>query len=283
MPTRARKTPLRKTRSRSRPEPRLARSPQGSRARAAVREKWVYLFEEGRGDMKDLLGGKGANLAEMTHLGLPVPPGFIITTRACNAFLAAGGRFPEGLWEQELAALRKLEKRAGRSLGNPKNALLVSCRSGAKSSMPGMMDTILDIGLNDAVVEGLAAETRDARFAYDAYRRLVQMFGTVVLGVPGEPFEHVLEQYRRQRGLENDAALPAEDLKAITRAFQHIVLEKAGRDFPQEPLEQLRLATEAVFRSWNGKRAVDYRDAAGIPSSMVSAEKNCDRCVRSRL
>ncbi|HEX2186193.1 MAG TPA: pyruvate, phosphate dikinase, partial [Chloroflexota bacterium] len=256
----------------ARAKPKLRRSPtRASRPRAARTEKWVYLFDEGRGDMKELLGGKGANLAEMTVLGLPVPPGFIVTTRACNAFLAAGSRFPEGLWEQELAALRKLEKRAGRSFGDPENALLVSCRSGARFSMPGMMDTILNLGLNDPVVEGLAAETGDERFAYDAYRRLVQMFGTVVLGLPHEPFEHVLEEYRRQRGLENDAALPAEDLKAITRAFQGIVREKAGRDFPQEPIEQLRLATEAVFRSWNGKRAVDYRNAAGIAHDLGTA------------
>jgi pyruvate,orthophosphate dikinase len=237
----------------------------------ASREKWVYLFDEGRGDMKELLGGKGANLAEMTRIGLPVPPGFIITTRACNAFLAAGSQFPEGLWEQALTALRKLEKRAGRSFGDPENALLVSCRSGARFSMPGMMDTLLNLGLNDAVVEGLAAETGDERFAYDAYRRLVQMFGTVVLDLPDEPFEHVLEEYRRQRGQENDAALPAEDLKAITQAFQRIIREKSGRDFPQEPLEQLRLATEAVFRSWNGKRAVDYRNAAGIAHDLGTA------------
>jgi pyruvate,orthophosphate dikinase len=231
----------------------------------------VYLFEEGRGDMKELLGGKGANLAEMTLLGLPVPPGFIVTTRACNAFLAAGNRFPEGLWEQALVALRKLEKRTGRSLGDPDHPLLVSCRSGAKLSMPGMMDTVLNLGLNDAVAEGLIAQTGDARFVHDAYRRLVQMFGTVVLGLPGEPFERVLEEYRHRRGTENDAALPPEDLKAIAQTFQRLVRERSGRDFPQEPLEQLRLATEAVFRSWNGKRAVDYRNAAGIPHDLGTA------------
>ncbi|WNG54275.1 pyruvate, phosphate dikinase [Archangium gephyra] len=274
MPRRARKTPPTKNRRRARPEPRLARAPKRphvSKPSRASREKWVYLFDEGRGDMKELLGGKGANLAEMTRIGLPVPPGFIVTTRACNAFLATGNRFPEGLWEQELAALRKLEKRTGRSFGDPENALLVSCRSGARFSMPGMMDTLLNLGLNDSVVKGLVAETGDARFAYDAYRRLVQMFGTVVLGLPHEPFEHVLEDYRRQRGLENDAALPSEDLKAITQAFQRIIREKTGRDFPQEPIEQLRLATEAVFRSWNGKRAVDYRNAAGIAHDLGTA------------
>jgi pyruvate,orthophosphate dikinase len=231
----------------------------------------VYLFDEGGRDMKDLLGGKGANLAEMTTLGLPVPPGFIVTTRACNAFLAAGSRFPEGLWEQELAALQALEKRTGRRLGDPGKPLLVSCRSGAKFSMPGMMDTVLNIGLNDAVAEGLIARTGDARFVHDAYRRLVQMFGTVVLGLPDEPFERVLEEYRKRHGIENDAALPAEELKAITVAFQRLVREQSGRDFPQEPLEQLRLATEAVFRSWNGKRAVDYRNAAGIAHDLGTA------------
>ncbi|WP_309888427.1 pyruvate, phosphate dikinase [Archangium sp.] len=270
MPARARKTPLHKSLTR-RTQPRSARAPKRSHARSSPREKWVYLFDEGRADMKDLLGGKGANLAEMTSLGLPVPPGFIVTTRACNAFLAAGSRFPEGLWEQELAALRKLEKRSGRSLGDPDNPLLVSCRSGAKFSMPGMMDTVLNLGLNDAVAERLDADTGDARFAYDAYRRLVQMFGTVVLGLPDEPFEKVLEDYRRRRGTENDAALPPEDLKAITREFQRLVREHSGRDFPQEPLEQLRLATEAVFRSWNGKRAVDYRNAAGIAHDLGTA------------
>jgi len=271
MPARARKTPLRKKSLTRRTQPRSARALKQPRARSSPREKWVYLFDEGRADMKDLLGGKGANLAEMTSLGLPVPPGFTVTTRACNAFLAAGSRFPEGLWEQEFAALRKLEKRSGRSLGDPDNPLLVSCRSGAKFSMPGMMDTVLNLGLNDAVAERLAADTGDARFAYDAYRRLVQMFGTVVLGLPDEPFEKVLEDARRKRGTENDAALPAEDLKAITREFQRLVRVHSGRDFPQEPLEQLRLATEAVFRSWNGKRAVDYRNAAGIAHDLGTA------------
>ena len=256
----------------TRARPKLRRSPSRTpRPRAARPEKWVYLFDEGRGDMKELLGGKGANLAEMTAIGLPVPPGFIVTTRACNAFLAAGSRFPEGLWEQALTALRKLEKKTGRTLGDPRNALLVSCRSGAKFSMPGMMDTVLNIGLNDTVAEGLVAETGDERFVYDAYRRLVQMYGTVVFGLPDEPFEHVLEEYRRQRGTENAASLPARDLKAITEAFQRIIREKVGRDFPQEPVEQLRLATEAVFRSWNGKRAVDYRNAAGIAHDLGTA------------
>jgi pyruvate,orthophosphate dikinase len=233
-------------------------------------QKWVYLLSEGNAGMKDLLGGKGANLAEMTALGLPVPPGFVVTTRACNAYLAAGG-FPEGMWEQVLRALGKMERAAGKRLGDPANPLLVSCRSGARFSMPGMMDTVLNIGLNDEVAAGLVAATGDARFVYDAYRRLVQMFGTVVLGLAHEPFEKVLAQYRAERGVTNDADLRIEDLQAITAAFKAIVRKQARRPFPADPVEQLRLATEAVFRSWNGKRAIDYRNAAGIAHDLGTA------------
>jgi pyruvate,orthophosphate dikinase len=249
---------------------RPARSGTTRTTRSVRKRKWVYLLAEGDARMRDLLGGKGANLAEMTGLGLPVPPGFIVTTEACNAYLAAGG-FPAGMWEQVLAALGKIERQAGKRLGDPARPLLVSCRSGAKFSMPGMMDTVLNIGLNDAVVEGLAALTGDARFAYDAYRRLVQMFGGVVLGIPDEPFEKVLEGYRTRRGVANDADLPPADLAAITREFRDIVQARAGRPFPTDPVEQLRLATEAVFQSWNGKRAIDYRNAAGIPHDLGTA------------
>jgi len=232
--------------------------------------KWVYLFEEGAGRMRDLLGGKGANLAEMTALGLPVPPGFIVTTQACNAYLNAGG-FPTGVWEQELSALKQIEKQTGKKFGDPKNPLLVSCRSGAKFSMPGMMDTVLNIGLNDEVAVGLIALTLDARFVYDAYRRLVQMFGSVVMGVADEPFEVVLEHYRNERGVTNDANLTSKDLHAITQEFKAIVKAKTGHAFPSDPLEQLKLATEAVFKSWNGKRAIDYRNAAKIPHDLGTA------------
>ena len=233
-------------------------------------EKWVYLLAEGRADMRDLLGGKGANLAERTRLGLPVPPGLIISTRACNAFLAAGG-FPDGMWQQVQKALRKVEKLAGKKLGDAVNPLLVSCRSGAKFSMPGMMDTVLNIGLNDEVAAGLAAATGDARFVNDSYRRLVQMFGTVVLDLPDEPFEAVLAAWRKKRGVANDADLPAEDLRAITDEFKCIVRDTSGRDFPLDPLEQLRLAVAAVFSSWNGKRAIDYRNATGIAHDLGTA------------
>ena len=221
-------------------------------------------------EVKALLGGKGANLAEMTRLGLPVPPGFTVTTEACRAFLKTG-TWPRSLWEEELAALRELEVRTGKRFGDPANPLLVSCRSGAKFSMPGMMDTVLNIGLDPRTVAGLARLTGDPRFAWDAYRRLIQMYGTVVMDVRDEPFEQVLGEWRARRGVENDADLQAEDLQRITRRFREIVREQSGREFPDDPREQLRLATEAVFRSWQGKRAQDYRKAAGIPDDLGTA------------
>ncbi|MFQ6057806.1 MAG: pyruvate, phosphate dikinase [Anaerolineae bacterium] len=244
-------------------------------------KKWVYLFEEveeaeqyvgGEWEgVRALLGGKGANLAEMTRIGVPVPPGFTVTTEACNAYLEAGERFPPGMWEQELEALKEVEKQTGKKFGDPKNPLLVSCRSGAKFSMPGMMDTVLNIGLNDETAQGMIELTGDPRFVYDSYRRLVQMFGTVVMGVPDEPFEEVITEHRKKRGVETDAELTAEDWKEITQAFKRIIKEHTGREFPTDAYEQLRLATEAVFESWNGKRAVDYRNAAGIPHDLGTA------------
>ncbi len=243
------------------------------------RARWVYGLDElpqltkrlpKFDDVKALLGGKGANLAEMTRLGLPVPPGFTVTTEACRAYLKAKA-VPKGLWAQFDDALRALEHKTGKVLGDPSRPLLVSCRSGAKFSMPGMMDTVLNLGLNDETAKALARETGDARFAYDAYRRLVQMFATVVLGLPDEPFEALLLERRTARGVENDAALPAADLEALTGAFQALVKDKTGTDFPQAPVEQLRAATEAVFKSWLGKRAQDYRKAAGIPDDLGTA------------
>jgi pyruvate,orthophosphate dikinase len=242
--------------------------------------KFVYSFDEIRlaeraarslDGVRALLGGKGANLGEMTKLKMPVPPGFIVTTEACKAFLASGEKFPRGMWEQVLDAVKALEKTTGKKFGDPGNPLLVSCRSGAKFSMPGMMDTVLNIGLNDDVATGLAQLTGDERFVYDAYRRLVQMYATVVLDVPSRPFEALLEQHRSRRSVWNDADLPAEDLKSITQGFKKIVEEQTGRPFPMDALEQLRLATMAVFRSWNGKRAFDYRKAAGIPHDLGTA------------
>ncbi|RME97144.1 MAG: pyruvate, phosphate dikinase [Chloroflexi bacterium] len=243
--------------------------------------KWVYLFEEVSqaeeavgGDwegVRALLGGKGANLAEMTRVGLPVPPGFTVTTEACNAYLAAGEQFPEGCWEQELEAMKATEATTGKKFGDPNNPLLVSCRSGAKFSMPGMMDTVLNIGLNDEVVEGMVKLTGDARFVYDSYRRLVQMFGSVVMNVDDEPFEEVLAEARAKAGVKTDAELNAEQWMEVTAEFKKIFKAETGIDFPQDPIQQIKLATEAVFKSWNGKRAVDYRNAAGIRHDLGTA------------
>ncbi|HSJ36118.1 MAG TPA: pyruvate, phosphate dikinase [Acidimicrobiia bacterium] len=246
-----------------------------------MNEKWVYAFDEidqaqesvgGEWEAaRALLGGKGANLGDMTRIGVPVPPGFTITTEACNAYLAAGEEFPAGLLEQVDAALARIETAAGKRFGDPDNPLLVSCRSGAKFSMPGMMDTVLNIGLNDEVVKGLIQLTDDEHFVFDSYRRLVQMFGSVVLGVRDEPFEQVLERYRAERGVVDDSDLSADDFRAITGEFKGIVERYAGRPFPDEPKDQLQAAIEAVFRSWNGKRAIDYRNAAGIAHDLGTA------------
>jgi pyruvate,orthophosphate dikinase len=254
---------------------RAARSSVSAKPRTASNGKrsstrWVYALADGNAKMKDLLGGKGANLAEMTALGLPIPPGFIVTTQACNAFLAAKG-FPAGVLNQVTAALRRVEAQTGKRFGDVRNPLLVSCRSGAKFSMPGMMDTVLNIGMNDEVVEGLAELTGDRRFALDAYRRLVQMFGTVVMGIADEPFEAVLAEWRARRDVANDAELQPDDLAAIVADFKAIVRKESGRDFPMDPMAQLTLAIEAVFSSWNGKRAIDYRNAAGIAHDLGTA------------
>ena len=247
----------------------------------AAAVKWVYLFDEfdtanayaeAKGDtVRGLLGGKGANLAEMARIGLPVPPGLIITTEACNAYLDSGGAFPEGMWDQVLDALAVVEKAAGKSFGDPDNPLLVSCRSGAKFSMPGMMDTVLNIGLNDVTAQGMIALTDDPRFVYDAYRRLIQMFGTVVTGIPDEPFEEVLTDARRAAGVKTEAELSAEHWMAVVDRFKRIFRRYTNHNFPEDAYAQLMMATEAVFRSWNGKRAVDYRNAAGIAHDLGTA------------
>ncbi len=243
-------------------------------------KKWVYTFqnvEEAEShagsweNVRALLGGKGANLAEMTRIGVPVPPGFTVTTEACNAYLAAGNRFPDGMWEQELEAMRATEAETGKKFGDPANPLLVSCRSGAKFSMPGMMDTVLNLGLNDETAQSMVEKTGDARFVYDAYRRLVQMFGSVVLNIDDEAFEDPIDHYKVEKGYKNDTEMTAEDWQAITEKFKAVIREHKGFDFPQDPYEQLRLATEAVFKSWNGKRAIDYRNAAGIAHDLGTA------------
>jgi len=242
--------------------------------------KWVYLFEEvaeaekktGNWEgVRALLGGKGANLADMSRAGLPVPPGFTVTTEACNAYLDAGKQFPAGCWDQELEAMKATEKATGKKLGDPKNPLLVSCRSGAKFSMPGMMDTVLNIGMNDEVVKGLVELTGDERFVQDSYRRLVQMFGSVVMGIDDEPFEEVLAEARQKAGVKTDAGLNAAQWKEVVDEFKTIFKAETGMDFPQDPVEQIKLSTEAVFKSWNGKRAVDYRNAAGIRHDLGTA------------
>ena len=233
--------------------------------------KFVYAFEEGGRDQKFLLGGKGANLAEMTNLGLPVPPGFTISTEACNAYMAGDNQMPDGLMSEVRGAREALEKKMGKVLGAGSDPLLVSVRSGAPFSMPGMMDTVLNLGLNDASVSGLARQTGNERFAYDSYRRFVQMFGKIVLDVPGDLFEEKLHELVEERGLAVDTELSADDLKLLVGTFKAIVRAEAGVDFPDDPTEQLRYAIEAVFKSWNGKRARDYRKFEGIADNLGTA------------
>jgi pyruvate, orthophosphate dikinase len=232
--------------------------------------KYVYDFSEGNKELKDLLGGKGANLAEMTNLGLPVPPGFTITTEACQAYLKSG-REPEGLAQEVGEHLATLEHRMGKKLGQSDDPLLVSVRSGAKYSMPGMMETVLNIGLSDQSVRGLAAQSGNERFAFDSYRRLIQMFGKTVLGIGGEHFEEALDAAKLARGTTSDLDLDAEDLRQLVETYKDIVIKHAGREFPQDPREQLALAVRAVFESWNTPRAVVYRRQERIPSDLGTA------------
>jgi pyruvate,orthophosphate dikinase len=230
--------------------------------------KWVYLFSEGNASMRDLLGGKGAGVAEMTNAGLPVPPGFTITTEACNAYYEANKHFPQGLWEQVLEAMKIVEQQTGKGFGKKENPLLVSVRSGSKFSMPGMMDTVLNLGINDETVQGLVEQTGDERFAYDAYRRFIQMFSKIVLGVDPGAFEKVLEHYKEKAHVKTDAEIPAADLKQIVAAFKQIAERQSGEPFPTDVYEQLRKAIEAVFSSWNNKRAIDYRNFNKIPHNL---------------
>jgi pyruvate,orthophosphate dikinase len=232
--------------------------------------KLVYDFTEGNKDMKDLLGGKGANLAEMTNLGLPVPPGFIVSTDACRHYLAEGD-VPAGLDEEITAHLASLEAAMGRKLGDAADPLLVSVRSGAKFSMPGMMETVLNIGLSDESVHGLAKQAGNERFAWDSYRRLIQMFGKTVLGLEGELFEHAIDTAKSAKGTKNDLDLDAGDLSQLVDTFKGIVAEHSGRDFPQDPREQLDLAIRAVFNSWNADRAILYRRQERIPAELGTA------------
>ena len=244
-----------------------------------AQKKWVYLFEEVKAaersagsweGVRSLLGGKGAGLADMTRAGVPVPPGFTVTTEACNAFRKTG-KFPAGMWQQELDALKKVEKATGKKFGDPTNPLMVSCRSGAKFSMPGMMNTILNIGMNDATAEGLIKMTGNGRFVWDSYRRLIEMFGTTVFGLEDEVFEHPMARYKESKGYKVDTQMKAEDWKELVTQFKAIYKQQLGKDFPQDVYEQLQLATQAVFESWMGKRAQDYRKKTGISDDLGTA------------
>ena len=244
-------------------------------------KKWVFGFDEldavkdhvgEDGDaVRGLLGGKGANLAEMVRIGLPVPHGFTVSTEACNTFLKSGGTSPKGMWDQVLSALEKVEVKTGKRFGSDDNPLLVSCRSGAKFSMPGMMDTVLNIGLNSQTVAAMIRLTDDPRFVYDAYRRLIQMFGSVVMGIDDEPFEAVITAARKAAGVEKDTELSADNWQQVAQQFKALYRCHTTNDFPEDPFKQLKMATEAVFKSWNGKRAVDYRKAAGIDHNLGTA------------
>ncbi len=242
-------------------------------------KKWVYLFDEvaeaekyaGSWDgVRGLLGGKGSGLADMTRAGVPVPPGFTVTTEACNEFRKTG-EFPAGLWDQMLAALQVTEKQAGKKFGDPTNPLLVSCRSGAKFSMPGMMNTILNIGLTDEVVDGMIKLTGNPRFVWDSYRRLVEMFGTTVFNLDDEVFEHPMGEYKTRMGYKLDTEMTAEDWKSLVASFKEVYKQNIGSDFPQDVYKQMELATKAVFESWNGKKAVDYRKATNISDDLGTA------------
>jgi pyruvate,orthophosphate dikinase len=246
-----------------------------------MKHKTIYSFgggkADGRADMKELLGGKGANLAEMTNIGLPVPPGFTISTEVCNYFLQHRGALPKDFKKNVLAALQKVEKLTGKKFGDPRNPLLVSIRSGARASMPGMMDTILNLGLNDVTIQGLIARTGNERFAYDSYRRLVQMYGDVVMGLKPvskddrDPFEVIIEKKKESRGIHNDTDLTAADLRDLVQEFQTEIRRKLGKDFPQDPIEQLWGAIGAVFNSWTNERAIAYRKLNDIPAHWGTA------------
>ena len=233
--------------------------------------KWVYSFEEGNAGMRNLLGGKGANLAEMTNLGLPIPQGFTVTTEACTDYYASGRQISDEVREQIFAALSELEKKQGKKFGDTENPLLVSVRSGARASMPGMMDTILNLGLTDVAVEGFAKKTGNPRFAYDSYRRFIQMFSDVVMEIPKSYFERILDEIKEAKGAKFDTDLTAEDLKQVIVRFKTVYAEKMGKAFPQDPGEQLMEAVKAVFRSWDNERAIVYRRMNDIPGDWGTA------------
>lgn len=243
-------------------------------AKRAAR-KYVYFFgggkADGKGSMKDLLGGKGAGLAEMTNLKIPVPAGFTVTTEACNEYFKAGKKYPAGMWEQVLANLKKVEKTMGMKFGDPVNPLLVSVRSGAKFSMPGMMDTVLNLGLNETTINALIKKTGNDRFVYDAYRRLITMFGSIVMNIDRQKFENALDKMKEKKGVHLDTELSTNDLKELVKEYKIIYRKSTGEDFPSDPLEQLKKAISAVFGSWFGDRAVKYRKLNEIPDNLGTA------------
>ncbi len=249
-----------------------ARKPRRRTATAdAAKRKLIYQFREGNASMRQLLGGKGAGLAEMTNAGLPVPPGFTITTEACNAYYEAGKELPEGLWDDVVAHMKGLEQETGKGFGDAENPLLVSVRSGAAFSMPGMMDTVLNLGLNPDTVQGLIKLTGNERFAWDAWRRFVAMFGRIVLDLKAEDFDEPFDKLKQRAKAKLDTDLSAEQLREIGEEFAQIVKKKTGEDFPTDPYRQLELATRAVFDSWFGKRAHDYREFNKIPHDLGTA------------
>ena len=233
--------------------------------------KWVYMFKEGNADMRNLLGGKGANLAEMTNLGLPIPQGFTVTTEACTDYYTQGGKISDEINEQILEALKKVEEINGKKFGDNADPLLVSVRSGARASMPGMMDTILNLGLNDQAVEGFAAKTGNPRFAYDSYRRFIQMFSDVVMEIPKSTFEKIIDAVKEEKGVKYDIELDADDMKELIKRFKAYYMEQKGEEFPQDPMVQLMEAVKAVFRSWNNPRAIVYRRMNDIPGDWGTA------------
>src|SRR5215470_16233815 len=237
--------------------------------------KYVYFFGAGKAEgssvMRNLLGGKGCELAEMTNLGIPVPPGFTITTQAWVHRQRAGSEWPEGLWEQILEHLERVEQVIDARFGDAQRPLLVSVRSGARVSMPGMMETVLNLGLNDATVEGLAAWTRNERFAWDCYRRFITMFGSVVLGIKREAFDAQLDAVKTRLNVATDPEVPAGELRKLVESFKDLVTSRTGNPFPQDPREQLRLAINAVFDSWFAKKAVEYRRINSIPAEWGTA------------
>ena len=233
--------------------------------------KYVYLFKEADGDRKDLFGGKGANLAKMTSWGMPVPQGFTITTEACTKYYEDGKKIADSIVEEIFDALAKVEADAGKKFGDEKNPFLVSVRSGARASMPGMMDTILNLGLNDVSVKGLAKKTGNPRFAYDCYRRFIQMFSDVVMGTPKSEFEKIIDKVKAEKGVKSDTELTADDLKILIKLFKEVYFKDQGSEFPQDPKVQLIEAVKAVFRSWDNPRAVVYRRMNDIPGSWGTA------------